>query len=341
MNLREAISHAEDAWEDGALDDVLRYAQAALAIDDECVDALELLANAHAERGDVDAADAACAALVRLEPDNPGWQLLMADTLIRVDGDELPRLEVGLRTLDRVEPLVAEDDELSAAVFLLRGIALGQIGDLEGSLVAHTAALRLVPDNAEALLERAMTLFELGRFDIAKTSFASLVRDFDDPTAHHYLGLIAERKGDEFEARRHFAHAQRLDPEAYPAPIELSVAAFDAAVKQAVDGLPAHAKPHLSNVVISTLPFPPDDSLDGHQVTPSVLGLFEGTPIDERLATDAGHHQTARITLFQNNLQRVVRTHDELLEEIRITVLHEVGHLLGLDEEELSERGLD
>ena len=51
--------------------------------------------------------------------------------------------------------------------------------------------------------------------------------------------------------------------------------------------------------------------------------------------------QTAHITLYQNNLERFARTRQELLDEIRITVLHEVGHLLGLDEDELYERGLD
>ena len=56
---------------------------------------------------------------------------------------------------------------------------------------------------------------------------------------------------------------------------------------------------------------------------------------------DPADHQTARITLFQHNLERFATTRDELIEEIRVTVLHEVGHLLGLDEDELYERGLD
>jgi predicted Zn-dependent protease with MMP-like domain len=69
--------------------------------------------------------------------------------------------------------------------------------------------------------------------------------------------------------------------------------------------------------------------------------VFQGTPLDERLDTHADHHHTARIVLFQKNLERFARTREELLEEISITVLHEVGHLLGLDEEELTDRGLD
>jgi predicted Zn-dependent protease with MMP-like domain len=47
------------------------------------------------------------------------------------------------------------------------------------------------------------------------------------------------------------------------------------------------------------------------------------------------------IVLFQRNLERFVRSRAELAEEIRVTLVHEVGHYLGLDEDELYERGLD
>jgi predicted Zn-dependent protease with MMP-like domain len=45
--------------------------------------------------------------------------------------------------------------------------------------------------------------------------------------------------------------------------------------------------------------------------------------------------------LYQRNLERFVRSREELVEEIRVTLVHEVGHFLGLDEEELYRRGLD
>ena len=92
--------------------------------------------------------------------------------------------------------------------------------------------------------------------------------------------------------------------------------------------------------MISVEPLPTDAEIS-EGLSPTILGVFHGTPIDERLATHAGHQETVRITLFQKNLERFARTREELLEEIRITVLHEVGHLLGLDEDELYDRGLD
>jgi predicted Zn-dependent protease with MMP-like domain len=120
----------------------------------------------------------------------------------------------------------------------------------------------------------------------------------------------------------------------------MTVAEFDAAVADAIAALPEHARPHLDNAVISVEPIPSDEEIR-EGLSPTILGVFQGTPIDERMATQSGHHETVRITLFQNNLERFARTREELLEEIRITVLHEVGHLMGLDEDELYERGLD
>ena len=56
---------------------------------------------------------------------------------------------------------------------------------------------------------------------------------------------------------------------------------------------------------------------------------------------DPWSHFPSSIVLYQDNLQRFARTREELVEEIAITLQHEVGHFLGLDEEELERLGLD
>jgi predicted Zn-dependent protease with MMP-like domain len=56
---------------------------------------------------------------------------------------------------------------------------------------------------------------------------------------------------------------------------------------------------------------------------------------------DPWSHFPSSIVLYQRNLERAARDRRELVEEIRATLLHEVGHFLGLDEEELWQRGLD
>ena len=71
---------------------------------------------------------------------------------------------------------------------------------------------------------------------------------------------------------------------------------------------------------------PPEDM-------PDTLGLYEGVPLIERTLDDACLPD--RITLFQRSIERACRTENEIEDEVRITILHEVGHYFGLEEEQL------
>lgn len=70
----------------------------------------------------------------------------------------------------------------------------------------------------------------------------------------------------------------------------------------------------------------------------NILGLYEGVPLVHRLA-DSVLLQPDRITLFQQPLQSIARTEVELRHHIRRTLIHELGHFFGFDEDELHERG--
>jgi predicted Zn-dependent protease with MMP-like domain len=70
----------------------------------------------------------------------------------------------------------------------------------------------------------------------------------------------------------------------------------------------------------------------------TLLGLYEGVPLVERLA-DSMLLQPDRITLFQGPLQSLARTEVELRRQIRKTLIHELGHFFGFDEDELKRRG--
>ena len=88
---------------------------------------------------------------------------------------------------------------------------------------------------------------------------------------------------------------------------------------------------------------PSDEDLTASKppLSPSILGVFRGTPVGERSISSAVDHFPAAIVLYQRNLERFARTRDELIEQIGITLMHEVGHLIGLDEHDLWERGLE
>lgn len=339
LSLEEALASANQALEDGEFVDALGFVKQALALAPQDADALELKGLALAELGEFEEADECFATLLRLQPNNVEALIAAADVMIRQPGDDRERIEEGLKLLVRAEPLARGEEVLSVELWLLRGVAANQLGDFEGALDALARVLHLDPEHPEAQFERAQALFEQGRFGEAKKAFERFSKDFpEDPWPFHYLGLMAERRGEDPEPW--FLKARKLDPDGFPPPTRLTSAEFDAAVADAIARLPAHAREQLGNTVISVEPIPGDDEI-AEGLSPIILGVFDGTPFNERLSLHAEHERTARITLFQKNLERFARSREELLEEIRITVLHEVGHLLGLDEDELYERGLD
>ncbi|MCW2668520.1 MAG: metallopeptidase family protein [Frankiales bacterium] len=105
------------------------------------------------------------------------------------------------------------------------------------------------------------------------------------------------------------------------------VAAFEELVADALDGLPEGFG--FSNVVVVV-----EDEKPGQ---PNLLGLYEGVPLTHR------EHYTGtlpdRITLFRHPLCRHAVDLDDLVREIRVTVMHEFGHHVGLDEHRLHELG--
>ncbi len=337
--LEEWLDEAEAALETGEPEAALECAEAALALDGANRDGLCLKATALVELDRLEEADPMLEALLARFPKDTGVKLTAANAMIRFDVENRDRVEAGLDLLDGLDR--AKDEDVRFEALLLMGMGLSHLGELEPALKALASALDVDPDNVDARLLHAEALFECGRFDEAKRELTELTRDEpDEAPAWHYLGLIAERSGDADAARRFFEKAQRLDSETYPVPVKLSDTEFDAVVEEAIAKLPEAAQRELGNVTISVEPVPDDDEIK-EGVSPLILGVFVGKAVDERSPVEAADHQTAMIKLFQRNLERFARSRDELTQEIGVTLLHEVGHLMGLDEDELYERGLD
>jgi predicted Zn-dependent protease with MMP-like domain len=236
------------------------------------------------------------------------------------------------------------DEALQGEAAWLEGAALTQLGRPAEALVRLDAAARALPDAVEVALERGIALYELCRWDDAREALLAAERlDRDDAWIQHHLGLVAERRGEEKEARRRFERARRLAPDDLPKPIALSRPAFDAAVEEALAGLPEPVRRHLANVAITVEDLPSEDDLLGADppLSPTSLGLFRGAGFARAGAVETSAQLPPSIVLFQKNLERYARSREELAEEIRVTLVHEVGHFLGLDEDELYERGLD
>jgi predicted Zn-dependent protease with MMP-like domain len=106
---------------------------------------------------------------------------------------------------------------------------------------------------------------------------------------------------------------------------------FDDHVKAALDSLPPHLAAALDNVVVVVE--------DEHADDPDLYGLYEGIPLPER--GDMAGTLPDRITIFRLPLEEEFSEPHELEREIRITVLHELGHYFGLDEDRLAELGYE
>ncbi|MEP6470561.1 MAG: metallopeptidase family protein [Acidobacteriota bacterium] len=110
---------------------------------------------------------------------------------------------------------------------------------------------------------------------------------------------------------------------------------FDALVEQALSGVPERFRRYLDNVVVVVEEEPTDEDYDETD-TPDedeLFGIFRGAPYFERDRSVS--ELPAQIALFREPILRSCATRGEAVREIRDTVVHELGHLLGLEDEEM------
>jgi predicted Zn-dependent protease with MMP-like domain len=112
--------------------------------------------------------------------------------------------------------------------------------------------------------------------------------------------------------------------------MELGRADFEALVEQALDEIPDELARVVSNVVVLV----EDDPPPGH---PDLLGVYEGVSLTERRSDHTGLPD--RITIFRRPLLAMCKDSEELVREVRITVVHEVAHHFGIDDARLHELG--
>ena len=113
--------------------------------------------------------------------------------------------------------------------------------------------------------------------------------------------------------------------------VEVSRETFEREVGDALDALPEEFARLLRNVVVLVEDEPPAED-------PELLGLYDGVPLTSRDTHYAGVLPD-RITLFRGPLSRMCRDTAELRHEIQVTVVHEVAHYFGIDDERLHELG--
>ena len=106
---------------------------------------------------------------------------------------------------------------------------------------------------------------------------------------------------------------------------------FERLVGEALDTVPAELAAMVDNLVVLI-----EDDAPPHD--PRLLGLYEGVPLTQRDHWYAGNLPD-RVTIFRNPILEMCRTPEEVVEEVRITVVHEIAHHFGIDDARLHDLG--
>lgn len=161
----------------------------------------------------------------------------------------------------------------------------------------------------------------------------------ENPDAHYEAGLAYEDLDEELARRREFLEVLRLDSLSDAAPQAEYETIICDEVEATLAELPPEISERLGAVTVLVEPRPDREAVkDG--VDPRLLGLFEGATSEELSGSDAPLMAT-RIQIFSHNLASAFQDERSLRDEVRITVLHEIGHFFGLEEEDMERLGLD
>lgn len=219
--------------------------------------------------------------------------------------------------------LVAGDpDHLRAVLHEATDLAAddAEVVYLQGQLAWHDDG----PAAARPFLERA----------------AELDPDFAD--AHHALGLVLELIGDRKTMIEHNLEVLRLDARedtqgAVGTPEDLEI--IEAEAERVLRHLPERFRDRLENVPV-VLEARPSRAIVEEGFDPRALGMFEGTGDRDRKSGDVEVAPT-RVVLFFANLLASFPDDEDLALQVEVTILHEIAHFFGLDEDEIIRLGLE
>lgn len=268
----------------------------------------------------------------------PGRDPVVQNIEALLDAD---KLEEGL---EAIQSAIASGQGNPLDLAFLLGdayLALGRAADAERQF---RGVLAQDPDCPSSRCWLAMCLFLQWRFDEAEVA-AQAAREVPgaivDADVIH--GALLERRGRFDEAEAFFLRAAAAAPDKFSPPVRLPRSEFDREVRKAARKLPRQFRQCLDRVPVVVQDVP-DISLaegpDRDEVGPDILGLFDGVPLPETSQFDMPQTRPNTIYLFQRNLERAAKDRVDLIEQIRITLYHELAHYLGFEEEDMDDMGL-
>ncbi len=112
---------------------------------------------------------------------------------------------------------------------------------------------------------------------------------------------------------------------------------FEELVAEAIDGLPDDFRKKLENIAI-VVEDKPSREIQSKFRGELLLGLYTGVPLSNR-SVWSNYPLPDFIAIYQRNIERICRTDREIIDQVQRTVMHEIGHYFGMDEEELRDSG--
>lgn len=246
--------------------------------------------------------------------------------------------EAALQICDEI---IGEDEAGAPAdVLWLAGESLLQLQEPQEALHLFDLADERDPEQPAILLGRGVACFELLRWADAETALRAAI-DVDEEVgdAWYYLGLIAERRGDDDGATQSFARAVAADPENLHAPTDWSSDAVSEAWGRIRDDLPDFAKSWFEGIQLSVHKLPEERVLrveDGN-ISPLVHCLYFGEHGAEPEGMDPAswfRHPPPRVELYSRNLGKSAHDTFDLEQEVFEAFLWETIEFLGLNDEQ-------
>ncbi len=267
-------------------------------------------------------------------PSNPDLEARLDEAWTALDEDRLDEVRATASALVDSADAAAYAGELC----LLLVQASLRAGD-RASARAALEGSRAPADDPNQLLARAELALAEWSIDEARELYTRLVASAhpEDAAPHHErLALCCDLLGQPELADEHLLRSRGVPPD------HMAPEAFEAEVVAAAEDQPPAFRAVFERYAVIVDPVPDPDlatagGRDPLETPPDLFGLFLGsTELDGSFSGEHPPH----IRLFQRNLERAAESLEHLHEEIRITLYHELGHALGLDEDGVDAIGL-
>jgi predicted Zn-dependent protease with MMP-like domain len=240
--------------------------------------------------------------------------------------DHDPR--TALRLADGVLKDAGRGSREAVAAQVVRAEALREMDRFRDAEKAAAQACEWDPEDGAAWYERAMAAYRQARFEDAVAWLQEAVTlEPEDAHAWNALGRARIWLDLRDEAKDAFRRAATLEPDHFVVPLRIAALEFDRIAAQVWTSIPQAFKERMQNTIVTAEELPDEEDVE-EGGDPDLLGIYSG-------GTAMSDDFPERVVLYQRNHENVCGTLGDLVEEIRRTILHEVGHHFGMDHDEL------